>query len=1057
MWISDISIRRPVFAVMIIMALVVLGWISIGRLGVDLFPKVEFPVVSVSTNLEGASPDAIESDVTDPIEEEVNTTSGIDSLTSVSAEGVSQVNVQYKLNEDVDVKAQDVRDKVARARANLPDDAKQSIVEKLDPDAQPILTVMIAGDMPIKDLTHFADKTIKEGLQRIQGVGSITIVGGRDREVRIWLDADKMRSYAVTADDVTAAVRREHADIPGGKLDTAGRMSEFSVKTKGEVSNVADFGDLIVAFRPDGAPTTIGDVATIEDGMADETSYAQLDGQRGVSLQIRKQSGQNTVEVARAVRKAVDELRKLAPQGVSMKIARDSAVFIEGSAEDVFVDIQIGIALVVIVTLAFLLSIRATMIVAIAMPTSLISTFFAFYMADFTINMMTLMALSMAVGLLVDDAIVVLESIYRKLEEGYPPMQAASLGTQEVGLAVLAATMSVCAVFVPIAFMDGIVGRFFFQYGLAITFSVLVSLLVSLTLTPMLSSRLLKAHDHDQADMNPVARFFASSYDKIDAAYGRLLAVALNWRWTVMGLALLSIVIGVMVARTLPSAFDSRADRSEFLANIELPLGVGLNETTQVAERISLALKKVEHINTVFFTVGDGAQQNANEAAFYVGMTPKKDRDVSFLKIMSQARDAMIKSAPEVKHLSVSDVPWISSGSFGTYLINYAISGPDLDVLEEKANEVVAKMRANPIYADAKSSYDSGKPELQVHINRARAADLGVPVRALAETVRTMVGGVKAGSFEEYGQRYDVRVRLAEDQRDDIAKLSLIQVRGPDGQLIDINNVASFDIASGPAKIERQNRSRRIQILANMAPGVSLGPATAQVETYLKDLHLETGYIWSAEGQAKSMKETGAAIGFAFLLALTALYMILASQFNSFAQPAVIMLSAPLSFVGAFISLKLSGLEMTMFTQIGLLALMGLVMKNGILLVDYTNQLREKGLALKEALLQAGPVRLRPVLMTQIATICGMIPVAISTSQGAEMRNAMAYVAIGGLISSTALTLVVVPVSYSLMEGGRRNISKGMVWLRRRLGYYGIGHVSETPANDPTHHPRPNR
>lgn len=1053
MWISDISIRRPVFAVMIIAALVVLGWISLGRLGVDLFPKVEFPVVSVSTTLEGASPDAVESDISDPIEEEVNTTSGIDTLTSVSSEGISQVMIQFKLDENVDSKAQDVRDKVALARANLPDDAKQSIVEKLDPDAQPIMSIMIAGDMPIKALTHFADKTIKESLQRISGVGSITLVGGRDREVRIWLDADKMRAYGVTADDVTSAIRREHADIPGGKLDTPGRLSEFSVKTKGEVSTVQGFGDIIVAFRKDGAPTAIRDVATIEDGMADEVSYAQLDGQRGVSLQVRKQSGQNTVEVARAVREEVANLQKLAPPGVTMKIARDSATFIEGSAEDVFTDIQIGIGLVVIVTLAFLLSFRATAIVAIAMPTSLISTFFAFYAAGFTINMMTLMALSMAVGLLVDDAIVVLESIYRKLEEGYSPMEAASLGTKEVGLAVLAATFSVCAVFVPIAFMSGIVGRFFFQYGLAITFSVLVSLLVSLTLTPMLSSRLLKAHDNDPEDMNRVARFFARSYDKIDAGYGRLLSVALKWRWSVMAMAVGAIFVGVMVARTIPSAFDARTDRSEFLTNIELPYGVGIAETRQVAERVANAISKVEHVTTVFFTVGDGAKQNANEAAFYVGLTPKKDRSVSFLTIMEEARVAMQNSAPEAKNMSLSDVPWISGGSFGSYLINYAIKGPDLGVLEEKSNEVVARMRANPMFADAKTSYDSGKPELQVHINRARAADLGIPVRALAESVRTMVGGVKAGSFEEYGQRYDVRVRLAEDQRDNIAKLSLIQVRGPSGQLIDITNVASFDVANGPAQIERQNRSRRIQILSNMAPGVSLGPATQQVEAYLKELHLPANYSWSAEGQAKSMKETGQAIGFAFLLALTALYMILGSQFNSFAQPAIIMLSAPLSFVGAFISLKLSGLEMTMFAQIGLLALMGLVMKNGILLVDYTNQLRAKGLPLKEALLKAGPVRLRPVLMTQIATICGMIPVAISTSQGAEIRNAMAFVAIGGLISSTALTLVVVPVAYLLLESAHERTSSGIRRVCERLAKWGVGSVDQADrGRDPVPH-----
>ncbi len=1043
MWISDVSIRRPVFAVMIILALVVLGWISLGRLGVDLFPKVEFPVVSVSTALEGASPDAVESDISDPIEEEVNTTSGIDSLSSVSSEGLSRVVIQYKLNENVDVKAQDVRDKVAIARANLPDDAKQSIVEKLDPDAQAIMSVMIAGDMPIKELTHFADKTIKENLQRIGGVGSITIVGGRDREVRIWLDADKMRAYGVTADDVTNAIRREHADIPGGKLDTPGRLTEFTVKTKGEVATVPGFGNIIVAFRKDGAPTAIRDIATVEDGMADEQSYAQLDGRRGVSLEIRKQSGQNTVEVARAVRTALAELQHIAPPGVTMKIARDSAVFIEGSAEDVFVDIQIGIGLVVLVTLAFLLSIRATLIVAIAMPTSLISTFFAFYVADFTINMMTLMALSMAVGLLVDDAIVVLESIYRKLEEGYSPMEAAALGTKEVGLAVLAATFSVCAVFVPIAFMSGIVGRFFFQYGLAITFSVLVSLLVSLTLTPMLSARMLKQHDTSPENMNRVARFFDHAYSRVDAGYGKLLGIALNWRWTVMGAAFGAVVLGILVARTLPAAFDARSDRSEFLANIELPFGAGLSETQQVAARVANALSKVPHITTVFFTVGDGAQKNANEAAFYIGMTPKKERDVSFLKVMDDARAVMQRNAPEAKHLSLSDVPWISGGGWGNYLINYAIKGPDLAVLEEKTNEVVARMRQDPMYTDVKSSYDSGKPELQVHINRARAADLGIPVRSLAETVRTMVGGVKAGSFEEYGQRYDVRVRLAEDQRDNIAKLSLIQVRGPSGQLIDIANVASFDVASGPAQIDRQNRSRRIQILANMGSGVALGPATEKLEGYLNDLHLPPNYSWSAEGQAKSMKETGQAIGFAFMLALTALYMILASQFNSFAQPVIIMLSAPLSFVGAFISLKLSGLEMTMFAQIGLLALMGLVMKNGILLVDYTNQLRAKGLPIKEALLQAGPVRLRPVLMTQIATIFGMIPVAISTSQGAEIRNAMGYVAIGGLISSTMLTLLVVPVAYLLLERGRERIGNFTTWVRRKATDYGISKPSD--------------
>jgi HAE1 family hydrophobic/amphiphilic exporter-1 len=516
-----------------------------------------------------------------------------------------------------------------------------------------------------------------------------------------------------------------------------------------------------------------------------------------------------------------------------------------------------------------------------------------------------------------------------------------------------------------------------------------------------------------------------------------------------MGAAVAAIVLGVMVAKTLPSAFDARTDRSEFLANIELPFGAGIEETRAVAARVAHALHGVEHVKTVFFTVGSGAQQNANEAAFDIGLTPKKERDVSFVHIMDEARGVMQAAAPEAKSMSLSDVPWISGGSFGAYAIMYALKGPDLAVLDAKANMIVAKMRQNPLFADVKTSYDSGKPEVQVHIDRKRAADLGIPVRSLAETVRTMVGGVKAGSFEEYGQRYDVRVRLEEEQRDDIAKLSLIQVRGPDGRLIDINNVASFEVASGPAQIERQNRSRRIAILANTPAGVALGPATQAVEAYLKDAQLPANYSWSAEGPAKSMKETGQAIGFAFLLALIALYMILASQFNSFAQPAIIMLSAPLSFVGAFISLKLSGLELTMFAQIGLLALMGLVMKNGILLVDYTNQLRAQGMPLRDALLAAGPVRLRPVLMTQIATIFGMIPVAISTSQGAEVRNAMGFVAIGGLISSTMLTLVVVPVAYLLLETARRRVDRAAAWVRRRFAGLSLGRPKSDPPGAP--------
>eukprot|EP00435_Cladocopium_sp_Y103_P076919 s1_g658.t1 len=1047
MWISDVSIKRPVFAVMLIGALVSLGWISLDRLGVDLFPKVEFPVVSVETRLEGASPQTVESELSDAIEEQVNTISGIETLSSTSSEGRSSVIIQFELDEDADAKAQDARDKVALAQGDMPRDAEQSIVQKIDPDAQPIMSIMIAGDMPIRDLTRFADKTVKEHLQRVSGVGSIRVVGGRDREVRVWLDAVKLRSYAVTADDVINALRREHAEIPGGRLETAGLQSEFSVKTMGEVTSVAEFGDIVINFRDDGLPTRIRDVARVEDGMEDRRSYAELDGKPGISLEVRRQSGRNTVEVAQAIRAELEGIRALAPPGVRIVSARDTSKFIEAAANDVFDDIILGVILVIMVTLAFLLSFRATLIVAMAMPTALISSFFAFYVMDFTINMMTLMALSISVGLLVDDAIVVLESIYRKLDEGHPPMEAASLGVKQVGLAVFAGTASVCAVFVPIAFMEGMVGRFFFQYGMAITFSVLVSLLTSITLTPMLCSRLLSEAADKRENMGRVARFFDDGYVKLEQVYRSLLGFALSYRWIVMLGAVGTVVLGVMVARTLPIAFDSSSDRSEFLANVDLPFGTGIDQMRTIASRVATRLRDVDHVTTVFYTIGADAQERVNEAEFYIAVTPKAERDVGIVALMDAVRAEMKLSAPEAQKVSVSEVPWISGGD-ANFGINYAISGADLGVLQQRTDAILARMRASGMFADVQSSFETGKPEVQVAIDRRRAADLGVSMRTLAESVRALVGGTDVTTYEEFGSRYDVRVRLEEDQRNDVTKLEMIQIRAADGRLIDIANLAQFDIDAGPAQITRQNRSRSIMIMANTPQGVSLGPATEKLEQIIAEVGLPAGYIWSAEGEAKRMKENQQAIGFAFMVALAALYMILASQFNSFVQPIIIMLTAPLSFVGAFIALKISGLELTMFAQIGLLALMGLVMKNGILLVDYANQLREQTGSAHEAMLGAGPVRLRPVLMTAFSTICGMIPVAFSVSQGAEFRNAMGFLVIGGLASSTFLTLLVIPAAYTLMDdagglikrsinrvtaGGEETGARGLARFRRKL------------------------
>jgi len=1014
MWISDLSIRRPVLATMVIGALVALGWVSLQRIGVDLFPRVEFPYVNVMTVLEGAGPDAIETDVTDTIEAQVNTISGIKSLSSQSFEGLSQIIIEFGLNENADVKAQDVRDKVNLAIRDLPQDAEQPIIQKIDPDAEPILSVMLSGDMPTRDLTEFADKQIKERLQRVAGVGQVTILGGRKRQIRIWLDADKMRALNVTADDVIQALRRENADVPGGNLELSGERAEFSVKTKGEVKRVEDFKAVAISFRQGGLPTLLGDVARIEDGAEDERTFATLNGKPGISLEVRRQSGQNTVEIAKAVKHEIEAMRHAVPAGVNMVIARDISLFIEESVNDVGFDIVLGIFLVVVITMAFLLDFRATVIVAIAMPTSLIATFFAFYWAGFTLNNLTLMAFSVSVGLLVDDAIVVLESVHRKLEEGLAPAEAASKGTSEVAVAVMAGTWAVVAVFVPIAFMEGVVGRFFYQYGLAIVFSVLVSLLVSLTLTPALCSKFLS-----KLQLGPLARRVEAFHHGLESAYKRALHWSLEHRWIVLGIGLGTIVFGMFLARGIPFDFQSKTDRSEFLATIDMPYGTGIADTKAVAERVSKVLQDAKHVETVFATVGGGAQPRINRINLYIGLTPKRERafaENQFV-VMQDVRELLAKTVPEAKHIEATEVPWIGGNSSFNTAITYSLQGRSLETLREKADAIVARMRADTTtFTDSRSSYESGKPEIQIHVDRGRAADLGVPIRPLATTVRALVGGIDAGTYEEMGNRYDVRVRLDETHRNDPAKLDQIQVRSTNGNLVDLASLAEFKIEEGPAQVDRRNRARTITILANNPPGVALGTATDKLQKIVGEIGLPQGYTGTFIGQAERMKESAAAIGFAFVLALVALYMILASQFNSFSQPAIIMLTAPLSFVGAFAALSFTGMTMTMFAQIGMIALMGLVMKNGILLVDYANTAREtRGLDARTAMEEAGPRRMRPVLMTQLATVFGMIPVAISVSQGAEFRNGMGVLMIGGILSSTLLTLFIVPVAYTLM------------------------------------------
>ncbi|WP_255416952.1 efflux RND transporter permease subunit [Erythrobacter sp. HKB08] len=1009
MWLADVSIRRPVFATMLIASLVVLGLVSFNRLGVDLFPEVEFPYVSVTTALSGASPGTMETEVTDVIEEQLNTIAGLRQMRSISAEGVSIVNLEFELEEDADLKAQEVRDKMSRLAADLPDDSEPPVIEKVDPDAAPILSVLLSGDMPIRNLTTFADEEVKERLQRVPGVGSVELVGGREREMRIWLDAAAMRARGVTADDVLGAIQRENAELPGGRLVTEGRTRQFGIRTLAEARTAAEFAAIPILYRPNGQTVRIGDVGRVEDSIEDEESYAQLDGEPGVVLEVRKQSGENTVAVAEQIRAEIESIRTTAPEGVNFIIARDTSRFIEQAIGDVLFDLFIAVVLVVAVTFLFLLSWRATVIVLLAIPTSIVATFVAFAAFDFTVNMVTLLALTVAIGLLVDDAIVVVEAVQNDVDEGGDATEAAHTATRRVALAVLAGTFATLAVFVPIAFMEGIVGRFFFQYGLAIVFSVSVSMLVAFTLTPALSARLLRPEHAESGWLGRVERFHIGMRQR----YERLVSWAINRRYLVLGGALASVLIGGFFAALVPSTFMSTTDRSEFLATVKLPQGTGVSEAKKAAEQVDASLRQNPEVELVFVSAGSGINPKINELDVYIGLTPKRSREATQDDVMTFARNEILGDVPAAREVSVEEVPWVSGAGVGQTAIELIITGPDITAINEYARWLEGELAARSEFVDVRSSYEGGRPELQIVLDRDRAADLGISARSLAAASRTLVGGSDAGTFEADGRRYDIRVRLEESGRQGLGDVEVLPLRTGQGTLVDLAAIADVDVALSAAEIERIDRSRQISVLANTAPGVALSVAVADVEELLTANPPPAGLATRMEGTARRLAETSEAIIFAFALAIVALYIVLASQFNSFGQPIIIMLTAPLSFSGAYFLMWAAGQEMSLFAQIGMIALMGIVMKNGILLVDLANRYCEAGKDAASAMRDAAPERLRPVLMTALAAVFGMLPVALAQSDAAEWRNAMGFIIIGGLTTSTFLTLLVVPAAYA--------------------------------------------
>jgi HAE1 family hydrophobic/amphiphilic exporter-1 len=1026
---AEVSIRRPVFAAMLILGLVVLGLISLGRLELKLDPDIDFPFASVVTELRGASPETVEREVTEVLEEQVNSIEGIRNLSSTSSEGLSRLHLEFDLSHEIDVKIQEVRDKVALARPLLPVDVEDPVVQKFDLDAVGFLTVVIGGPLGQRELSNFAEDDVKERLERVSGVGGVNVIGTRKREIRVWLDPLRLTGYGLAIEDVADTLRRENAELASGRIEGAER--EWSVTTQGKAKSVEEFGEIIVAERA-GRAVKLRDVAVVEDGMAEAKSIARFNGNPGVALEVQQQSGSDLVAAAREIRVQLDKVRAQAPPGVEIIVARDYAKIIEEQIASVLADMLLAAALVVAVVLCFLRNYRSTLIAGVAIPASVISSFTLLYALDLSLNSMTLMALSLAVGLVIDDAIVVLESVFRKVEQGEDSMNAALTGSAEVGMAVISTTLAVCGVFVPIRFMQSTVGRYFFEFGVTVTVAVCVSALVALTLTPMLSSRVLRQTPKE----GPVFRFLERGLVAIEHGYAKLLSGALRHRIATALLAAVTVFGGCFVASTLPLNYFTKDDLAEAQVSVKMPIGTPLSVTDRAVREMEGAVAEHPYVRAVFATAGDQRQHQPHRARVDVLLIPKEERAEPIDATFEDLRRRILARVSGAESVTVSHPEYANSSGEGFAEIMYGIEGPNLDRLALYAEQIEARMKADPDFRDVRSSWETGRPEVRLDVDRGRAADVGVSAIALGRTLRTLLAGEKVGSFEDAGERYDVRVQVLPEYRDDPTKIDLIRVRSLRSELVPITNAATVRVAEGPVQVQRHNRARMIRLYANTATGASLADLVAKLQVFAKDAGVAPPYALVPGGQAESGIEAARDLVFALGLAMISIYMILASLFNSVTHPFTIMMSAPLSFIGGFLALKLAGMSLDMMSGMGLLVLMGLVMKNGILLVDYTNQLREQGLSRDAAILRAGPVRLRPVLMTSAALVFGLLPMALSNATGAEFRAPMAVIVIGGLVTSTALTLVVVPVFYTLVDGGtlwlRRALAAGVAKLRRR-------------------------
>lgn len=1046
-WLAEICVHRPVFATVIVLFLTVVGGFSFFTLGVDRFPKIDLPTVSVSTSNPGAAPEEIESEITDIIEGALNTVPGVEEMRSSSQRGRSNVTLTFNLEKDPDQAFQEIQQKLSTVINRLPETSDPPVAQKADPDSQPILQYVISAPMNVIELSTLAENLIQDRISSTDGVAEVFLQGSRQRQIKVFVNPDRLRAYNIAVTEVSAAIRAQNQELPGGSLIEGSKT--LGLRTMSKLTDVSQFNDIVVTTKG-GFPIKLKDIGRVEEGGADPMMAASLDGTQSVSLGIRKQSGSNTIDVIKNVKERMATIVPNLPSNVKVAIIRDQSEFIQNSLDAIEEHLILGGLFAAIIVFLFLWNFRTTFIAALAIPVSIIASFAVIAALGYSLNQMTMLALTLMVGIVIDDAIVVLENIYRFVEEkGMDPFQAAVEGTREIGLAVLATTLSLLAVFIPVGFMTGIVGRFMSSFGLTAAAAIAVSLIVSFTLTPMLAARWIKrpkskvqspnsesyeenregvdAHRHENLDRkhstsdsdehDSKAGWF---YSKVDGSYTFLLRSAMRFRWVVVLLCVLTVASIYPLYKYVGMAFLPDEDESLFQVNLRGPQGTSLSGTQSMLDRIARDIRaEIPGVKNTLVIAGFGRGSGPNNGFVNVSLVPVGERDKSQAELINQTRAIAKKYTSKDYQVSVSASSSIA-GSIGLGRggsgVGFYIAGPDMGKLTEYSTALVEKLKTDPLFRDPDTSIEVGTPEIRVVIDRAKAADLGVRAGDVAQALNILAAGQIVSSYSEGSQQYDVVVQAEEQYRRDRSYLPQFTVASSNGGPVGLDRVVSLTEGLSPSSISRLNRLRQVTVSAGLPPNTSESDALAKLEQYASQLQMEPEYITGVTGQSKELNRAYESFMYAFLLSFVFMYLILAAQFESFIHPVTILLTLPLSVPFALLSTAIAGQTLNIFSALGILLLFGIVKKNAILQIDHTNTLRSNGLNRYDAIIQANRDRLRPILMTTLALVAGMIPLILGTGAGAATNRSIGILVVGGQSMCLLLTLLAVPVFYSIFD-----------------------------------------